>query len=145
MGMTSVSWAQGGGASGGDGSEGRIPPNATLLFDVKLVRVGTKAEALQDEEAQLARQNKANAGALIRKESGRGMMAVMGQPSKDTGVIAMPLPSELCKKGRNRSGKPKQVSAWKEKRRRKTGKEGKNIKGGAGDFEKGFTRRGANK
>ena len=130
---------------GGDGSEGRIPPNATLLFDVKLVRVGTKAEALQDEEAQLARQNKANAGALIRKESGRGMMAVMGQPSKDTGVIAMPLPSELCKKGRNRSGKPKQVSAWKEKRRRKTGKEGKNVKGGAGDFEKGFTRRGANK
>ena len=27
----------------------------------------------------------------------------------------------------------------------KTGKEGKNVKGGAGDFEKGFTRRGANK
>ena len=51
----------------------------------------------------------------------------------------MPLPSELCKKGRNRSGKPKVQSAWREKRRRtsRSKKDGKNIKGGGGDFEKG--------
>jgi FKBP-type peptidyl-prolyl cis-trans isomerase len=129
----------------GDGTDGKIPPNATLLFDVKLVRVGTKAEELQAEEKALERQNRQNAHRMISKPSGRGMMPEMGHPSQDTGVIAMPLPSELCKKGRNRSGVPKKISAWKEKRRRKTGKaasEQKNKRGGAGDFEKGYTRRG---
>eukprot|EP01043_Picozoa_sp_COSAG02_P066795 COSAG02_NODE_10512_length_1925_cov_1.208653_1_plen_402_part_00 len=129
----------------GDGTEGKIPPNATLLFDVKLVRVGTKAEELQAEEKALERQNRQNAHRMIAKPSGRGMMAEMGHPSEDKGVIAMPLPSELCKKGRNRSGVPKKISAWKEKRRRKTGKAAsgeKNKRGSAGDFEKGYTRRG---
>lgn len=132
----------------GDGTDGKIPPYATLLFDVQLIRVGTKAEELQQEEKALERMNKENAHHMVRKPSGRGMMAEMGQPSKDKGVIAMPLPSELCKKGRNRSGVPKQVSAWKEKRRRKTGKaasEEKNKRGSGGDFEKGYTRRGGGK
>lgn len=129
----------------GDGAEGKIPPNATLLFDVKLVRVGTKAEELQAEEKALERQNRENAHRMVPKPSGVGMMPEMGHPSMDEGVIAMPLPSELCKKGRNRSGVPKKISAWREKRRRKTGKasrEEKNKRGSAGDFEKGYTRRG---
>ena len=129
----------------GDGTDGKIPANATLLFDVQLVRVGTKAEELQAEEKALERQNRQNAHHMVRKPSGRGMMPEMGQPSKDQGVISMPLPSELCKKGRNRSGVPKKVSAWKEKRRRKTGKaakEEKNKRGSGGDFEKGYTKRG---
>ena len=109
------------------------------------MRVGTKAEELQAEEKALERQNRQNAHRMIAKPSGRGMMAEMGHPSEDKGVIAMPLPSELCKKGRNRSGVPKKISAWKEKRRRKTGKAAsgeKNKRGSAGDFEKGYTRRG---
>lgn len=129
----------------GDGTEGKIPPNATLLFDIKLVRVGTKAEELQAEERLLERQNRQNAYRMVPKPSGRGMMPEMGHPSMDAGVISMPLPSELCKKGRNRTGVPKKISAWKEKRRRKTGKtqrEEKNKRGSGGDFEKGYTKRG---
>ena len=36
-------------------------------------------------------------------------------------------------------GQAQAVLAWKEKRSRKMGMEGKNVKGGAGDFEKGYT------
>jgi hypothetical protein len=49
-------------------------------------QVGTKAEELQREDAQLAKQVKENAGRMTRKASGRGFMAVMGQPSMDEGV-----------------------------------------------------------
>ena len=69
-------------------------PKLRRTIDVKLVRVGTKAEAAALRALQI---------------------------------------------GLRSLGQAQAVLAWKEKRSRKMGMEGKNVKGGAGDFEKGYT------